>query len=133
MKKSPFYKEAELVVTVIPEISKEKCFALKGGTAINLFWREMPRLSVDIDLTYLPIEDRGITLLNISSALERIALSIEKIHRELRVQRSLSKGTKRISKLVVSNSEVRIKVESNEVIRGRSLWRSSRKNWNYKK
>ena len=27
--------------------------ALKGGTAINLFYRELPRLSVDIDLDYI--------------------------------------------------------------------------------
>lgn len=29
-------------------------FALKGGTAINLFVRDMPRLSVDIDVVYRP-------------------------------------------------------------------------------
>jgi predicted nucleotidyltransferase component of viral defense system len=27
-------------------------FALKGGTAINLFVQDMPRLSVDLDLVY---------------------------------------------------------------------------------
>ncbi|WP_241657571.1 nucleotidyl transferase AbiEii/AbiGii toxin family protein [Flavobacterium cerinum] len=36
----------------------EKCFALKGGTAINLFYRAFPRLSVDIDLLYIPMDDR---------------------------------------------------------------------------
>lgn len=48
-----------------------------GGTAINLFARDMPRLSVDIDLTYLPIEDRQTTLKNISDALERVKMVIE--------------------------------------------------------
>ncbi len=28
-------------------------WALKGGTALNLFWFEVPRLSVDIDLNYI--------------------------------------------------------------------------------
>jgi predicted nucleotidyltransferase component of viral defense system len=37
---------------------EDEAFALKGGTAINFFLRDMPRLSVDIDLTYLPIEPR---------------------------------------------------------------------------
>ncbi|HEY4783780.1 MAG TPA: nucleotidyl transferase AbiEii/AbiGii toxin family protein, partial [Chthoniobacterales bacterium] len=37
-------------------------FALKGGTAINLFVRDMPRLSADIDLTYLPVAGRAASL-----------------------------------------------------------------------
>ena len=36
-------------MSVLPEVAKEKCLALHGGTAINLFVRDMPRLSVDID------------------------------------------------------------------------------------
>ncbi len=40
-----------------------------GGTAINLFVRDMPRLSVDIDLTYVPIEERGTSLKHIGEAL----------------------------------------------------------------
>jgi hypothetical protein len=41
----------------------------QGGTAINLFVRDMPRLSVDIDLTYLPITDRSAALRDIDRAL----------------------------------------------------------------
>jgi len=44
-----------LLVEVLPVVAGEPCFALKGGTAINLFVRDLPRLSVDIDLTYLPV------------------------------------------------------------------------------
>ena len=44
-------------------------FALKGGTAINLFYRDLPRLSVDIDLTYLPIKDRADSLAEIDAGL----------------------------------------------------------------
>ena len=46
------------MLQVMPYVAVEKCFALKGGTAINLFIRDVPRLSVDIDLTYLPLEPR---------------------------------------------------------------------------
>jgi hypothetical protein len=49
-----YRRQAALVVQTIPLVAQEDCFALKGGTAINLFVRDMPRLSVDIDLTYLP-------------------------------------------------------------------------------
>ena len=118
MKQSPFYKEANLMVQMIPEVAKENCFALKGGTAINFFWRDMPRLSVDLDLTYLPIEDRNTSLANISVALDRIATSIEKVHTNLKVQRTRAKGSQRISKLVVIDRDAQIKIEPNEVIRG---------------
>lgn len=53
-KDSIYYKKVQLLVRILPLLDSEKCFALKGGTAINLFYRELPRLSVDIDLLYLP-------------------------------------------------------------------------------
>ena len=62
---NPYFKQAELVVSVLPPITKYDCFALKGGTAINLFVQNMPRLSVDIDLTYLPVEPREKSLMRI--------------------------------------------------------------------
>ena len=51
----PFLEQAGLMLRVLPHVAAEACFALKGGTAINFFLRDMPRLSVDIDLTYLPV------------------------------------------------------------------------------
>jgi hypothetical protein len=68
-----YRKQVELLVRTIPSVAEEKCFALKGGTAINLFIRNMPRLSVDIDLTYLPVNDRAQALQEIDLALKRIA------------------------------------------------------------
>ena len=62
MKESPFFKQADLLVQVMPFVNAEACFALKGGTAINFFVRDFPRLSVDVDLVYLPVEDRPTTL-----------------------------------------------------------------------
>lgn len=59
MKNSPYKPQVELLLEVLPFVAMEKCFALKGGTAINLFVRDMPRLSVDIDLTYLGDEARA--------------------------------------------------------------------------
>ena len=47
-----YEKQVALLVRVLPFVADEEEFALKGGTAINLFVRNMPRLSVDIDLTY---------------------------------------------------------------------------------
>ena len=52
-------KQVRLLLDVLPEVPKERCFAMHGGTAINLFVRDMPRLSVDIDLTYVEIAERS--------------------------------------------------------------------------
>jgi hypothetical protein len=68
-----YRQQAALLIRVLPHVAREPCFALKGGTAINLFVRNMPRLSVDIDLTYLPVEGRPASLAAIDAALRRIA------------------------------------------------------------
>ncbi|MEI6871004.1 MAG: nucleotidyl transferase AbiEii/AbiGii toxin family protein [Verrucomicrobiota bacterium] len=54
---------------VLPFVAQESFFALKDGTAINLFVRDFERLSVDIDLVYLPLEDRMTSLSGISNTL----------------------------------------------------------------
>jgi predicted nucleotidyltransferase component of viral defense system len=70
--------QVDLLLTILPQVAKEKSLALKGGTAINLFVREMPRLSVDIDLTYTSIaDDRETALKNISDALDLTPTSKE--------------------------------------------------------
>jgi len=72
MAREPYSAQVALLVRLLPFIAAEKAFALKGGTAINLFYRDMPRLSVDIDLTYLPVRDRAESLAEIDEALDRI-------------------------------------------------------------
>ncbi len=69
---NPFSEQVRLLVALLPSVAKQACFALKGGTAINLFLRDMPRLSVDIDLACLPVEDRDASLIAIDKALEAI-------------------------------------------------------------
>lgn len=68
-----YRQQAELLVRVLPFVAEEECFALKDGAAINLFYRDMRRLLVDIDLTYLPVAPRKESLTDIDSALKRIA------------------------------------------------------------
>ena len=116
MKRTPFYQQAELLLRCLPAIESEPCFAMKGGTAINMFVRPMPRLSVDIDLTYVPIEDRQTSLHNISAAIGRIAIKIQKTVLGAKVLRTDRED--RIIKLVVHLSGVTVKIEPNEVLRG---------------
>ncbi len=119
MKDSPYFKQAELMLKTIPHVAAETCFALKGGTAINLFVRDMPRLSVDIDLTYLPVDEpRDTALKKMSEALDRIADAIKKTIAGTRVQETRAHASNRATRLTVSAGPTRIKIEPNEVIRG---------------
>jgi hypothetical protein len=52
-----YTKQVALLLRIIPELNQMPEFAMQGGTAINLFHHDMPRLSVDIDLTYIPFDD----------------------------------------------------------------------------
>jgi predicted nucleotidyltransferase component of viral defense system len=113
-----YRRQVALLVRVIPLVAAETCFALKGGTAINLFVRDMPRLSVDIDLTYLPVKDRDASLTEIDAALKRIAVSIGKGVPGAHVHRSAPKGEARITKLNVRLEGVQMKIEVTPVLRG---------------
>lgn len=71
-----YARQVKLLMTALPHVAKESCFALKGGTAINLFVQDFPRLSVDIDLVYKTFMDRDTDLAAIDDALRRITESL---------------------------------------------------------
>ena len=75
-----FFRQAELLLRVLPLVNEEEVFALKGGTAINFFLRDLPRLSIDIDLTYLPINDRETALFDIDMLFKNEGLT-EKVRK----------------------------------------------------
>ena len=108
-----YQKQVSLLLDILPEVAKEECFAMHGGTAINLFVRDMPRLSVDIDLTYVPIEKRSITFENINQALLRIKDRIEALKPNVRIKHQGD-----VCKLQISDQGVQIKIEVNMVARG---------------
>src|SRR5579884_2723021 len=113
-----YRKQAALLLDVLPEVAKETCFAMHGGTAINLFIRDMPRLSVDIDLTYLPIENRELFLKNITTALITLAQNIKQKGVRYQIGKVFTKEPEQLSKLIVSNDEARVIIEPNLVLRG---------------
>jgi hypothetical protein len=65
-----------LLVRTIPLVAEETSFAFKGGTAIKLFIRDMPRVRVDIDLRRLPVQDRPTSLASIDATMLRMAKRI---------------------------------------------------------
>ncbi len=113
-----FSNQVRLLVNVLPSVATQPCFALKGGTALNLFVRDLPRLSVDIDLAYLPIADREASLAGIDNALENIAAEITRTIPNVKVNPSFVHGTDKRIKLLVSLNSVTIKVEVTPVLRG---------------
>jgi predicted nucleotidyltransferase component of viral defense system len=97
-------------------VAKEEIFALKGGTAINLFIRSLPRLSVDIDLTYIPINDRETALIEISEGLGRIKADLEKSIPGISVTAVSREGED--AKINCQLQKAQIKIEVNTTTRG---------------
>ena len=114
-KNSHYYKQVQLLVSVLPYVAKEKCFALKGGTAINLFIQKFPRLSVDIDLAYMLLEQRNEAIVNVRNALNSIAKQISSsgiAKAELQLNRPDE------MRIIVTGQQAQIKIEVSPVMRG---------------
>jgi len=115
---SPFFEQVRLLVALLPHVARQRCFALKGGTALNLFIRDLPRLSVDIDLAYMPVEDRDRSLAAIDRALKAIGTDIERAVPRAVVRGSILSGTTTWFKLLVAQDGVSVKIEVTPVLRG---------------
>jgi hypothetical protein len=120
---SVFVRQAELLLRTLPLLHEEADFALKGGTAINFFVRDMPRLSVDIDLTFLPITDRVTAHDSITGMLLRLAKRLQS--RETKVVLKKSGRPELVRAIIVTKEGTSIKIEPNFIVRG-SLYRPSR-------
>lgn len=115
---SRYIDTVRLLIDVAPFVFSKDCFALKGGTAINLFLQDLPRLSIDIDLVYTNLEhtDRDSALEAIESALRDVS---ELLENKLGVTvRPGVSGSEHESKLFISRGAVLLKVEVNHVFRG---------------
>lgn len=113
-----YFKQAELLLRVLPLVDQEAVFALKGGTAINFFVRDLPRVSVDIDLAYLPIGDRDFALREISDTLVRIGRNVESRIPGTKIISKKIKGSDLWSGCSIRREDATIKIEPNPVIRG---------------
>ncbi|HCU05733.1 MAG TPA: hypothetical protein DIC51_05560 [Coxiellaceae bacterium] len=113
-----YEKQVRLLLQCLPLLEELDRFALKGGTAINFFLKNMPRLSVDIDLTYLPIEPREETFANIQSDLKKFGDFIKQAIPNSRVSFQILPQTRQVVRLLVYANETQIKIEPSFVIRG---------------
>ncbi len=111
-----YLDQVRLLIRCLPAVSAEQCFALKGGTAINLFLRDMPRISVDIDLAYLPLKSRDESLTEISAALSSIAATIRRNIEGSKIYETLSGAY--TTKLLIRTNDATVKIEPNLIVRG---------------
>lgn len=114
-KDSAYFKRASLMTRVLPALVTERDFALKGGTAICFFHRDLPRLSVDIDLTYLPVGPHEESVRGITQALGRIAVLLRK--QGFKVEEGKARQG-HVHKLFVIDKLGRVKIEPSFVLRG---------------
>ena len=116
MARESYLAQVRLLMRLLPIVSTESAFALKGGTAINLFYREMPRLSVDIDLAYLPIEERATSLHAIDAAFDRIMAQMNKLPGVTATR--IAGGGGGDTRILANADGVTVKIETSPVMRG---------------
>ena len=113
-----FRDRLQLLTDLLPVVANESRFALKGGTAINLFEHDLPRLSVDVDLTWLPTEDYATDRAAITTALAAIANALRGAPLHLNVTSSLSPGADGVTRLIAQRHRARVQIETTPVMRG---------------
>jgi hypothetical protein len=114
-----YLDSVRLLLATAPTVFRDPIFALKGGTAINLFLRDMPRLSVDLDLVHADHRPaRAEALRGIASALDTVQAELEALG--FGCDRGTGSGGEE-TKLFVERDRVRIKIEVNHVFRGTVL------------
>jgi len=112
-----YEKQVSLLIDLIPSVAADSSFALKGGTAINLFYLDMPRLSVDLDLVYLPSEPREDTLKAIDQKLKELKDQIQRRFPSIAIEtRPSSPDLGR--QILCRYQGTQVKIEVNIIIRG---------------
>jgi predicted nucleotidyltransferase component of viral defense system len=110
--------QVALLLRVLPLVAEQKAFALKGGTAINLFLRNLPRLSVDIDLAYLRVAGRAESLAAVDTAMKALANRIVAAVPRASVHEGRLNDEGIVHKLAVRAAGAQILVEVSPVLRG---------------
>jgi hypothetical protein len=92
---------------------------MKGGTAINLFVQDLPRLSVDIDVVYLPHQKpREAAMAEIATELNAIR---DRLQRRGLAAEVMATSVGDETKIFVRRGRDQVKVEINHVFRGAVL------------
>lgn len=111
--KDKYKKQVALLIRIMPSVYRIKEFAVHGGTAINLFHKNMPRYSVDIDLTYIPIQDRNTSLQTVNDRLLEVKKSLERT-----IPGIVVVPKPNVWKLLCTFNDATVKIEVNGTKRG---------------
>ncbi len=111
--KDKYRKQVALLLRIMPSVYRIREFAVHGGTAINLFYKNMPRYSVDIDITYIPIQDRQTSIKAINARLDELKKNIEKV-----IPGIVITHKPEILKLLCRLNDASVKIEVNGTKRG---------------
>lgn len=114
-----YVQTVNLLLDIAPTVFQTPRFAMKGGTALNLFVQDLPRLSVDIDVVFVNhLADRDTALQEIAQELQRIEIEIAPMGYETRIRKVYGSDE---AKLDIFSEEAEVKVEVNFVFRGTVL------------
>ncbi len=113
IRSSIYAQKVELLLRLIPIVMEEEVFAIHGGTAINLFLKDLPRYSVDLDLTYIPLADRLTSLDDINMHLKAIAEKAKKVFNGIHIVSNYN-----TCKLLCEFRGKQVKIEVNQTKRG---------------
>jgi hypothetical protein len=114
-----YIETVRLLLDVAPEVFRSGVFAMKGGTAINLFVQDLPRLSVDIDVVYLPHQKpREVAMAEIATELNAIR---DRLQRRGLAAEVMATSVGDETKIFVRRGRDQVKVEINHVFRGAVL------------
>lgn len=116
--KNQYFKQADILIRILPFLYQETDFALKGGTAINFFVHDLPRISIDIYLTYLPVNDRNTALKEISSMLIRYTYYIQQVFPNCKIISKKITESELLKGLILTKDNAIVKIEPNLVMRG---------------
>lgn len=108
-----YKKQVGLLIRIVPLVYNIEEFAVHGGTAINLFVKDMPRYSVDLDITYLPVRGREESMADINRLLRELKGQIEKSIPGIKVIHKTE-----IWKLLCTREGATVKIEVNGTKRG---------------
>ena len=97
---SEYQRQATLLIELLPTVARQSDFALYGGTAINLFLLDAPRLSIDLDLKFLPPLKIDAAKARIDEILQEVRAEIEKDIPGTRVEQE-QKQDRRLPRLLV--------------------------------
>lgn len=108
-----YQAKVELLLRLLPIVMEEKVFAVHGGSAINLFVKNMPRYSVDLDLTYMALANRIESMDDICLHLKSIADKATRAFRDMHILPNYA-----TCKLLCEYHGFQVKIEVNRTKRG---------------